>query len=225
LAALRSALQLGVTHVEFDVHLSADLVPVLMHDSNLKRCAGIDGDALALTWAELATHSVHEPARFGDRFKPTAIPSLQQAVELLREYPQAKAFVELKRTTLRRHGAEVVLQHVYEQLKPISQQVVIISFDLHTVKLARELLKLPIGWVLPEYSTMTAIKAEASLPDYLFCNQDKLPPDGARLWRGPWRWVIYEVATQTQADALLARGAHLLETMQVRKLVQQAIPA
>ena len=42
LAALASACELGCTWVEFDVRLSRDDVPVLIHDATLTRTAGQD---------------------------------------------------------------------------------------------------------------------------------------------------------------------------------------
>ena len=64
LPALRSALELGARHVEFDVQLSADRQPVLLNDSNLQRVAGVNRSALEMTWHELAQISVSEPERF-----------------------------------------------------------------------------------------------------------------------------------------------------------------
>ncbi len=224
LPALRSALQLGLRYIEFDVQLSADLVPMVMHDDHLKRSAQVDRDALSMDWSELQQVSVHEPARLGEQYAGTRIPALNEVAALLAEYPQAIAFVELKRASLRRHGAEQVLQRVYEHLKPVLKQVVIISFDLAAVRYAKNHLHLPIGWVLSEYSTLSAIKAEATLPEYLFCDQDKLPADQSRLWRGPWQWAMYEVTTGAQAASLITRGAQLLETMQVRKLLHELQP-
>ena len=219
LPALRSALELGIPFVEFDVQLSADHVPIVLHDANLQRCAGVDRDALSLSWRELQTVHVGEATRFGERFNHVRIPALSQAVHLLQEFPHATAFVEIKRASLRQFGADTVLKAVTQAIRPIAHQAVLISFDLPALCLARQLLRMPIGWVLPEYSTQMAIKAEATLPDYLFCNWDKLP--SSRLWRGPWQWAIYEITTDEQISSLLQRGVHLLETMQVRRMSQQ----
>jgi glycerophosphoryl diester phosphodiesterase len=212
LPALRSALELGIRHIEFDIQLSADHVPVVIHDDNLSRCAGIDRDVLSMNWEELKQIPLSEAAR---------IPALSEVTALLASHPQAIAFVELKRASLRKFGPELVVQRVYEQLKPVARQVVIISFDLAVLTYVQHAIGLPIGWVLSEYNSLSAIKAEATLPNYLFCNQDKLPQDNSRLWRGPWQWAIYEVTTQQQAATLLKRGAHLLETMQVRRLLHE----
>ena len=40
LAALRSAIELGLRHVEFDVQLTRDGVPVVLHDADLRRMTG-----------------------------------------------------------------------------------------------------------------------------------------------------------------------------------------
>jgi glycerophosphoryl diester phosphodiesterase len=224
LLALQSALELGVRHIEFDVHLSADLVPVVMHDENLLRCAGVDRDALAMHWEELQQISVHEPLRLGEQFLGTRIPSLAQVVTLLQQYPQAIAFVELKRASIRKHGAQFMVQRIYALLKPVVKQVVIISFDLAAITYARSFAQLPIGWVLTEYSTLTALTADAALPEYLFCNHNKLTANHSPLWHGPWQWVMYEVSSRSEAVNLFALGAHLLETMQVRKLLDELQP-
>jgi glycerophosphoryl diester phosphodiesterase len=69
-------------------------------------------------------------------------------------------------------------------------------------------------------------------PEFLFCDHTRLPARGA-LWRGPWRWAIYEVDSLPLALSLAARGAHYIETMAVTPmsealqaaLAAQAAPA
>ena len=82
LPALRSALELGARHLGFDVQLSVDRQPVLLNDSNLKRIAGVDRNALEMTWSELAEVAVNEPQRF-QRYTDIGIPRLGQAVDML----------------------------------------------------------------------------------------------------------------------------------------------
>lgn len=53
LAGLRIASQLGCTAVEFDVMLSADGVPVVIHDETLERTAGRPGLVSGMSAAEL----------------------------------------------------------------------------------------------------------------------------------------------------------------------------
>ena len=221
LPALRSALELGTLHIEFDVHLSADKVPIVLHDANLSRTAGIDRDALEMTWPELSHTIVNEPTRFGGRYTDIGIPSLARVVDLMSGFPNATAFVEIKRATLRKFGMDTVVPRICEVLKPVASRIVVISFDLPAVDFARRYAGVRIGWVVSDYNSLSALKAEALTPDYLFVDHEKLPQDASRLWRGPWQWAIYEVTKADLALKLAARGAHYVETMEVRSLLRQ----
>jgi len=221
LPALRSALELGVTHVEFDVQLTADHVPMVLHDANLQRTAGIDRDALDMTWRELRDIKVNETARLGDRYHDVGIPKLERVVELLAAFPYATAFVEIKRASLRAFGHEQVVTRIAEVLRPIAAQCVVISFDLAAIHMARQMAGFPIGWVLPEVSPLSSLKSEAIAPEYLFCDQAQLGATGSRLAKGPWRWAAYEVTTAERAMALAARGVEFVETMSVRSLQRE----
>ena len=221
LPAIRSALDLGARYVEFDVQLTADRQPVLLHDSNLKRTAGVDRDALQMTLAELSEVRVNEEERFRSRFTDVGIPTLSQAVSLLESHPTATAFVELKRTSLRAFGQEAFVHKVMDVLKPVARQCVLISFDLATVHYVRHASAFRIGWKLPEYTNLSALKCEALAPDFVFCDHQLLTETASRLWRGPWRWVLYEVSTARLALDLAARGAQLIETPAVRSLLRE----
>jgi glycerophosphoryl diester phosphodiesterase len=221
LPSLESALELGASFIEFDVHLSADLVPVVMHDANLTRCAGIDRDALAMRATALTDTAVGESARFGTAFKDVRIPLLAEIVPLLKRFPHARAFVELKRASLQRHGTELMIDKVFNVLRPVADQIIVISFHLPAVVWARQIMRVPVGWVVPEYNTQNAIKAEAALPDFLFCDAEKLPGGIRHLWRGPWQWAFYEISSALQAEQLIKLGVRHLETMQVRRMLAE----
>jgi len=53
LAAFRRALALEADGIELDVHLTRDGVPVVFHDSSLRRLTGATGQVARKTWAEL----------------------------------------------------------------------------------------------------------------------------------------------------------------------------
>ena len=53
--SIQAAIEAGATMVEFDVQLSADDVPVLMHDDTLDRTTSGRGCVSAFTLAELRT--------------------------------------------------------------------------------------------------------------------------------------------------------------------------
>jgi glycerophosphoryl diester phosphodiesterase len=220
LPALQSAVDLGVRFIEFDVQLSADEIPVVIHDHELARTAGIPGVVFDHTAAELARTEVNEPQRFGGRHRGTCIPLLSEMASFIAERREITAFVEIKRASLRRFGHEIVVPKVLEALKPVRSRCVVISFDLPAVHMARQLDGQAIGWVLSEYDGHARLKYEAFKPEYLFCDHEKLPGHGPRLWRGPWRWAIYEVDTPDLALSLAERGADFIETMAVAPMIQ-----
>lgn len=217
LPALQSALDLGARFLEIDVHLSADGVPVVIHDAELARTAGIDGNVMDKPVAELVDIEVAQRDRYGARYAGTCIPTLVDAARLLEDRPEVTLFVEIKRASLARFGHDQVIPQVLEAVRPWRTQIAIISFDLPAVFRARQIGGHRIGWVLPAYDGHTRLKCEALQPEFLFCDVDKLGSDEA-LWRGTWRWVIYEVTELGEALALAARGADFVESMAVREL-------
>ena len=221
LPALRSALELGARHIEFDVQLSADRQPMLLNDSNLKRAAGVDRNALEMSWHDLAEVAVTEPERFPDKYTDIGIPTLAQAVSLLAAQPAVTAFVEIKRASLRTFGAEIVVRKICEVLKPVVQQCVLVSFDLAAVHQVRRVSSYRIGWRLSDYSNLSAMKSEALVPDYLLCDQQLLTATQSQLWKGPWRWAIYNVNSREAAVDLAARGAKLVATTSFRKMLRE----
>lgn len=221
LPGLRSALELGSRFIQFDVQLSADRQPVLLNTPNLKRTAGIDCNALEMTSAQLAEISVNETRRFAGRYTDVGIPTLTQAMSLLGEHPSASAFIELKRASLRAFGVEIVARRVCDLLRPIARQCVIISHDLAAAHYVRQRTAFRVGWILQDYSSLSALKCEALAPDYVFCDHRLLTEGASRLWRGPWRWAIYDVSSRRQAMELAARDVRLVGSPEVRTMLRE----
>jgi glycerophosphoryl diester phosphodiesterase len=69
LDSFREARRRGATWVEIDVKLTADAVPILMHDSSLKRTTGVDRLAAETKAAEL----------------PGSVPTFEQAITCFKE--------------------------------------------------------------------------------------------------------------------------------------------
>ena len=215
LPAFVSALELGVRFLELDVQLSRDGVPVVIHDHLLLRTTGLPGSVFDHDAAELATVEAAETQRFGDRYSGTRLPLLRDVLGLLARRPEITLFIEIKRASLSEFGHDHVVSQVLEVIKPWRTQCVVISFDLAAIHRARRLGDAPIGWVLDRCDDHSQLKFEALRPEFLFCSHDQLPGSG-RLRKGPWRWVIYEVATLPLALELAGRGADYVETMAVR---------
>jgi glycerophosphoryl diester phosphodiesterase len=210
---------LGLRYVEFDVQLTADLVPVLMHDSDLARVGGQPDCVHDLTWSALAELPVGEVQRLGHAHAFTYPPSLAQAVDTLAGWDGVTAFVEVKRSSLRRFGREAVLRRIAQVLQPVIDRCVLISFDLPSVKILRLMTGARIGWVLPQYDAEAQQQATDLAPQFLFANLERLPAGSEPLWPGPWDWAVYEVRDLKTAKACQARGAKFVETMAVRGLL------
>ena len=221
LPALRSALELGARFLMFDVQLSADRQPMLLNDANLVRTAGVERSVLEMTGRELADVSVNEETRFQQRYTDVGIPTLAQAASLLATNPQATAFIELKRSSLRAFGSEIVVRRVSEVIKSVARQCVLISHDLAAVHHVRQSSSYRVGWILPDYANLSALKCEALAPDYVFCDHNLLTEGVSKLWRGPWRWAIYEVSAKKLALDLAARDVRLIATPNVRQMLRE----
>lgn len=91
LAAFRRALDLGVDAVEFDVHLSADGEPVVLHDPVVDRTT--DGQGLVRDLPLAVLRRLDAGRWFGEAFAGERIPTLAEALDLLRG---VRAIVEIK---------------------------------------------------------------------------------------------------------------------------------
>lgn len=93
LAGIREAARRAYRAVEFDVMLSADGVPVLIHDQVLERTTDGHGRVCDLSFAQLS--QLDAGRRFAPRFAGEPIPRFDQALELCHSLGLA-ANVEIK---------------------------------------------------------------------------------------------------------------------------------
>lgn len=82
--AFRAALKLGATHLETDIQVTKDDVPVLFHDDDLLRVAGLPRKINEVTLAELASLQLLDGGK---------IPTLREA---LTELPEARFNLDFK---------------------------------------------------------------------------------------------------------------------------------
>ena len=101
LLSYQKAIEMGVDAIEFDVWLSSDKVPVLMHDRNVARICGVAGVLKSMTLAEIKKLCPYSPETFGDRFLgQVEIPTLYELLDLQKALkPDLKLGVEIKEYT------------------------------------------------------------------------------------------------------------------------------
>jgi glycerophosphoryl diester phosphodiesterase len=194
--AIRSAIELGVRYVEFDVQMSKDGVPCLLHDAYLSRLFGKDREAVDTSFEAL---------------QQLGVASLSEIIDLIRK-TDVTAFVEIKRDCFAVHGREHVV-HTVCQL--ISTNCVVICFDHEAALTARD-NGFRIGFVIGDMSGASKDLVDMFAPDYVFCDQRHIHQP---VWSGPI-WCSYEISDAATAQRVTHNGVQLLETMSVRRMLQ-----
>lgn len=97
MAAIDNGMALGSDGLEIDVHLSADGIPVVIHDPTLDRTTDRTGPVRALTAAELARVDAgfrfEVDGRFPFRGQGIGVPRLD---EVLVRHPNTRVIIEMK---------------------------------------------------------------------------------------------------------------------------------
>ena len=78
-AAVILAMKEGADYVEIDVRMTADGVPVLLHDRALFRTTGVINDIDNVTYAELSMYDTG--GRYGDKYAGETVPGLKEILE------------------------------------------------------------------------------------------------------------------------------------------------
>jgi len=212
LPALEAAWRRGIAHVEFDVQVSADGVPFVIHDASLERTTRCAGDVRLTMSGQLDGVDAGEPARFGCTHAGTALPRLSAVAGLMAGLPDAHAFVEVKRASLVHHGRAHCIERVLAAIAPVLDRCVVISFDADAVRLARTAAQVRIGWVLDGDPAQLRSLLDLMNPEFVFCDHRRLPV-GRAPPAGDWTWVAYEVTDATLALDLAGRGVAMVESM------------
>jgi len=217
LLAIQQAVETGAKHVEFDVLLSADKVPVLFHDRDMQRLCGVDGMIHEKTYAELMQLPAYEPGKFGNQFIDNKISSLEELVGYIKTVPQVTVFIELKRQGLTVHGTETFLDKVLPVIEPIKQQVVVISYSIEALLAMRRRSDLPIGAVFDSWHERENDLIQELNAEYWFTDIDDLPDQGKI--ECPCLLAVYECVDPLKAMQVHQRGVDMVETFQIKEML------
>jgi glycerophosphoryl diester phosphodiesterase len=102
LPSFEAALELGVDAIEFDVWLTSDKVPMLMHDGNAYRTCGVDKHLRDMTYEEAKALDAGYEKKFGDQFinRGITVPTLEELLQLCAaKRPDIILGVEIKEYT------------------------------------------------------------------------------------------------------------------------------
>lgn len=216
LKAIEAAIDCGAEYIEVDVQFSRDLVPFLYHDVSLKRISGVNRIIMDCYAGELADYTAGEPGRFGDRFKDNPINSLAELRPVIESNNHITFFIEMKTESSERFGIERCLRGIAETLAEALVRSVLISFDSAAVSAARKHGFRRTGIIARSWRNRDALIHKCRA-DYLFINHQRIPK--GRDIRAACPVVLYEIAEQAKADALLKRGASLIETFRIADML------
>ena len=187
-AAFRRAIEDGAEGIEFDVHLAKDNVPVVIHDSNLKRLANVESRVANFTAEELNKIDVGSwfnkkyPQQANENFRAETVPALARLLEFLRDY-KGLIYVELK-------GADAEIfalaEAVCALIRPVGffPNVIIKSFNLEALKTVKRILPDVRAAALFEPKILTIL------------NKEKLILDEARKHSADEISIHYSLATK-----------------------------
>jgi glycerophosphoryl diester phosphodiesterase len=124
LAGLRKAKALGCRWVEFDVRLTADRQPVLLHDNRLERTTNGRGRVSTLSLAAVRRHDAG--TWFDSSFAGERVPTLEEALMLLAEL-RLGANVELKAARGKEAATGAVVAELLARTWPADPTYLLIS--------------------------------------------------------------------------------------------------
>lgn len=141
--AFERALADGADGIEFDVRLASDGVPVVIHDSNLRRVGRRHGNVSSLTSAELAACDVGSwfnrrfPALAQKSYASERVPTLKQLFRFI-ERSHALLYLEIKTgkgngSSLAVEVAKLIREH------SLAERVVVLGFDLAAIRAVKDI--------------------------------------------------------------------------------------
>lgn len=214
LAAFAGAAHLGIHHVELDVQVTADGVPIILHDPNLARTHGLNIDVRTRTLAELSRHGIFDADRF-----VYPVPRLEDFATWMHKTPCMHAFVEIKKASLHTQGRKHVLEAVTTKLTALAGRYTLISYDARILAMAQRGAQ-AIGYVLPTLGQRHRAIAERLAPELLFSNYRRILHVNT-LWPGNWNWAAFEIEDTATAQRLVNLGVRYIETMDPASFIRQ----
>lgn len=212
LAAIRTGAAAGFRMVEFDVMLSRDGVPLLIHDETLARTTDGEGRVCEHDFAALQrldAGSWHGPAFAGER-----LPSLEQALDLLLAL-DLDANIEIKPARgFEQATGEIAARLIAARWPAARRPPLLSSFDFTALDAARRVApQLPRGLLFEEVPADWRARMQAHEAVSLHCDHSRLSADRMRdIVSAGVPLLCYTVNDAARAAALVAAGVSGLFT-------------
>lgn len=210
LASFDKALALGCRFVEFDVMLSADGEPFVIHDESLKRTTNGSGEVGLVTAEYLKT--LDAGSWFSKRYRGEKLPHFREVIQWL-VFANVHANVEIKPYPGKSEETSVaVLRHInryWPQNKPLP---LVSSFDYDALTLCRTLApEMPLGFLMHEWDKNWLKKAGDLQAYSVHCNRKILTQARVNQIRDEgFKLFAYTVNRKREAKKLLEWGLDAL---------------
>ncbi len=209
-AAFNTALSLGCRHIEFDVMLSADGEPFVIHDESLKRTTNGRGDVGLVNASYL--ESLDAGKWFSSRFLGEKIPHLSDVLKWL-NFSNVHANIEIKPYPGTAEQTTVAVLSCINRYWSNEQSMLLISsFDLDALLLCRTLApEMPLGLLLHAWNDHWSDLAHDLSCYSINLNRKIITPERVRSIKEKGFLVFaYTVNRQRQAKKLIDLGVDAL---------------
>jgi glycerophosphoryl diester phosphodiesterase len=136
LESIHTAHDMGVTWVEFDVKLTKDSVPILMHDDTLERTTNGSGNVSDYTYAQISELECGQ--WFSSGFAGIKIPTLTEALDVLLTHNMG-VNIEIKPCAGREIETSEVVMDVLTQGWDELDQMLISSFSYVSLETCKDM--------------------------------------------------------------------------------------
>jgi len=167
LSSFKAAMELGVDQVEFDIWLSKDGVPVIMHDENAKRTTGVDRLITEMTLEEIK--ELDAGKLFSEEFAGEKVPTLFEILTLFSQNPKLCFGVEIKGDNKKSADVAVKMLNEFKMI----ERCWFYAWDATIVKY----LKQTHGVRTMGYPDFIMMNLDCAPDYYEYCDEIGLPGD------------------------------------------------
>ncbi len=206
LAGFRAAKALGVSWVEFDVHLTADGRCVVIHDDTIDRTTDGQGEVGQMLLDEIASYDAG--GWFDPRFAGETVPTFEEVIDLLGDLSLG-ANVELKPSPGAEEATATAAMALIEAAWPAHLPPPLISsFDYRSLEVAYEVAPgIARGLLLETVTDEWQALAEAIEATTIHCGHSRLTEARAKeIRRAGYPLFCYTVNHGGRAQELFGWG-------------------
>jgi glycerophosphoryl diester phosphodiesterase len=212
IVSLKRSLEEGAPWVEFDVKLTGDDVPILIHDTTLERTTNGQGEVRNRSLADIKR--LDAGAWFGPAFAGERVPTLEEALDFMAANDMGFN-IEIKPCPGRaKETTEIALTMVKERWPSDRPVPIVSSFSLDALRTAQEMApalprgylveKLPVDW----RENATALGCAAIHPNSRHLSRDQV----REIKSAGYALLVWTVNEVGRARDLLAWGVDSLIT-------------